>query len=187
MRTKTALIGTAAVLVAAVVLAQNAPQGQNTIVGQPAPDFSATGTDGKTYTLAGVEKQAPLVMVFWKNPCPHNPRASSLINSVVNAYKGKVNFVGVVNSGGDAAKAFNEQFGKDYVMLQDPNKTIIGGYKQPRSIVFVVVGKDKKIADVIGGYGQEAMAKLNATMAKAAGMDEAKLDFSGAPARTTYG
>lgn len=187
MRTKTALIGTAALLVAGVVGAQSAAQTQHPLVGKDAPAFSAMGTDGKTYSLEGVEKKGPMVMVFWKNPCPHNPRASSLINSVVNAYKGKVNFVGVVNSEGDAAKAFNEQFGKDYVMLHDPAKTMIKSYQHTRSIVFVVVDKDKKVTEVIGGYGQEAMAKLNTVMAKAAGMDEAKLDFSGAPARTTYG
>jgi peroxiredoxin len=176
----------AALAACAVLALQRGPEPQS-IVGQAAPDFTATGTDGKTYNLAGVEKKAPLIMVFWKDPCPHNPRASSLVNSVVDAYKGKVNFMGVVNAEGDAAKKFNEQFGKDYVMLQDPGKAIIGGYQQRRSIVFVVVGKDKKIADVIGGYSQDSMSKLNTAMAKAAGAEEAKLDFSGAPTRTTYG
>lgn len=187
MRTKAFVVGSLAVLAAAAAFALQRGQEPPSIVGQAAPEFTATGTDGKTYSLAGVEKKAPMIMVFWKNPCPHNPRASSLVNSVVDAYKGKVNFMGVVNAEGDAAKKFNEQFGKDYVMLQDPGKAIIGGYKQPRSIVFVVVDKDKKVADVIGGYSAESMAKLNTAMAKAAGMEEAKLDFSGAPTRTTYG
>lgn len=185
MRLRTTILAATVALGAAVAIAVT--QQQPTIVGQAAPEFTATGTDGKSYTLGGVEKKAPLVMVFWKNPCPHNPRASSLVNSVVDAYKGKVNFMGVVNAEGDSAKKFNEQFGKDYVMLQDPGKTIINGYKQPRSIVFIVVDKDKKVAEVIGGYSQESMAKLNSVMAKAAGMEEAKLDFSGAPTRTTYG
>ena len=185
MRLRTTILAATVALGAAVGIAMT--QQQPTIVGQAAPEFTATGTDGKTYTLGGVEKKAPMIMAFWKNPCPHNPRASSLVNSIVDAYKDKVNFVGVVNSDGDTAKKFQEQFGKGYVFLNDPNKAIISSYKQPRSIVFVVVGKDKKVAEVIGGYSQEAMAKLNTVMAKAAGMEEAKLDFSGAPTRTTYG
>ncbi len=186
MRVTTLIAGTAAVLVAAAAIAQYAT-GQGSIVGQAAPDFTATGTDGKTYSLAGVEKKAPMVVVFWKNPCPHNPRASALISSIVEAYKGKVNVVGVVNTEGDAAKKFQEQFGKGYTLLNDPNKAIISSYKQSRSISFVVIDKYKKVEAVIGGYGQESLALLNTTMAKAAGMEEANLDFSGAPPRTTYG
>jgi peroxiredoxin len=186
MKKKLIFAGSAALLVAGVAVAQYAT-GQNSIVGSAAPEFSATGTDGKTYTLASAEKQSPLIMVFWKNPCPHNPKASGLVNSIVDAYKGKVNFLGVVNSEGDRAKQFQEQFGKGYTFLQDPAKKIIGDYKQPRSIVFIVVDKYKKVEAVIGGYSQESMALLNKAMAKAAGMEEAKLDFSGAPTRTTYG
>jgi peroxiredoxin len=186
MRATTLIAGTAAVLVAAAAVGQYAT-GQNSIVGQAAPDFTATGTDGKTYSLAGVEKNSPMILVFWKNPCPHNPRASALVNSIVEAYKGKVNVVGVVNDQGDSAKKFQEQFGKGYAFLNDPGKSIIGSYKQSRSIAFVVVDKYKKVEAVIGGYSQESMALLNKTMAKAAGMEEAKLDFSGAPTRTTYG
>jgi peroxiredoxin len=160
--------------------------GQNSIAGTVAPEFSTTATDGKTYTLSAMEKK-PTILVFWKNPCPHNPRASSLVNSVVDAYKGKVSVLGVVNSEGDTAKSFQEQFGKDYPFLHDAKKSIITSYKQPRSIVFVVIDKDRKVESVIGGYSQESMALLNTAMAKAAGMEEAKLDFSGAPTRTTYG
>jgi peroxiredoxin len=187
MRLKAIVFLAAAAAAATVAVALQGGQGAPSLVGQPAPNFTATGTDGKTYNLASVEKKAPLIMVFWKNPCPHNPRASSLVNSIVDAYKGKVNFVGVVNADGDSAKSFQQQFGKDYVFLQDGSKSIIGSYQQRRSIAFVVVNKDKKVEAVIGGYSQDAMAQLNAAMAKAAGMEEAKLDFSGAPTRTTYG
>ena len=185
MRARTYIAAAGVVLVATACVAQLVT-GQNTIAGQAAPEFSATATDGKTYTLSAMEKK-PTILVFWKNPCPHNPRASSLVNSVVDAYKGKVSVFGVVNSEGDAAKSFQEQFGKDYAFLHDPKKSIITSYKQPRSIVFVVIDKDRKVESVIGGYSQESMKLLNTAMAKAAGMSEATLDFSGAPTRTTYG
>ncbi len=187
MRVSTLVASAAAVVAGTVALALQAYQEQPTIAGQAAPDFTATGTDGKTYSLSDVGKKAPLIMVFWKNPCPHNPRASALINSMVAAYKDKVNFVGVVNAEGDAAKAFQDRFAKEYPLLQDGSRNMIRSYKMVTSITFVVVDKDKKVESVIRGYGQEALALANAAMAKAAGAEVSKLDFSTAPARATYG
>ena len=185
MKLSTLIVG--AVVVSAVAFSMQAQQGKSPLVGQSAPDFTATGTDGKTYSLAGVEKKAPLILAFWKNPCPHNARASALVNSIVAAYKGKVNVVGVVNSAGDRAKSFQDQFKMEYPFMADGEMKIIDSYKQERSITFVVIGKDKKIEAFIGGYSQDSMAQLNAAMAKAVGAAEVSLDFSSAPTRTTYG
>ena len=187
MRLSNIVMASAVVVLASVAFAtQRGQQAVNPLIGKAAPAFSAKGTDGKTYSLDSVGKGS-MVMVFWKNPCPHNPRASALINSIVDAYKGKANFVGVVNADGDTAKSFQKQFGPNYTMLNDGAKSIIGDYNMRQSIQFVVINKDKKVEAVIGGYGADAMAQLNTAMAKSAGMTEAKLDFSGAPTRTTYG
>lgn len=186
MRLSTIVLSTAAVVLASAAFALQSAQ-QPALVGKDAPEFSAKATDGKTYSLDNVSKKAPMIMVFWKNPCPHNPRAAPMINSIVEAYKGKVNFVGVVNSDGDRAKSFQKEFGPTYPILNDGDKSIIKDYYMAFSIQFVVVDKDKKVETIIGGYSKDSMEKLNAAMAKAAGMDEASLDFSKAPSRTTYG
>ncbi len=186
MRLSTIVVSTVAVVLASAAFALQSAQAP-ALVGKSAPAFSAKATDGKSYSLDNVGKKAPMIMVFWKNPCPHNPRASKLINSIVDAYKGKVNFVGVVNSDGDGAKSFQKQFGPNYPILNDGDKSIIKDYKMSKSIQFVVVDKDKKVETIIGGYSKDSMDKLNAAMAKAAGMKEASLDFSNAPSRTTYG
>jgi len=186
MRLSTIVLTSAVVVLASAAFALQRGQQAPTVEGKAAPAFSAKGTDGKSYSLNNVTK-APMVMVFWKNPCPHNPRASKLVNSIVDAYKGKVNIVGVVNAEGADAKAFQKEFGPNYPFLQDGDKSIIKDYKMSKSIQFVVIGKDKKVETVIGGYSQASMKKLNAAMAKAAGMKEASLDFSAAPTKTTYG
>ncbi len=186
MRLSTIVVSTAAVVLASAALALQSAQ-VPALVGKSAPAFSTTATDGKSYSLDNVGKKAPMIMVFWKNPCPHNPRAAPMVNSIVDAYKGKVNFVGVVNSDGAGAKSFQKKFGPNYPFLNDGDKSIIKDYKMAFSIQFVVVDKDKKVETIIGGYSKESMDKLNAAMAKAAGMEKAKLDFSNAPSRTTYG
>lgn len=162
-------------------------QSQPTLVGEPSPEFSALATDGKTYSLANMDGKSPMVLAFWKNPCPHNGTASTLVNSIVSAYKDKVNVVGVVNSPAEKAKAFQEKFGMAYPFMEDADKKIIRDFKHKRSIAFVVIGADKRVEAVIGGYGQEAMVQLNAAMAKAAGVDVASLDFTSAPTGTVYG
>lgn len=187
MRLSTIVVTSAVVVLASAAFAIQRGQTPPPLVGKTAPSFSATGTDGKTYSLNNVEAKSPMILVFWKNPCPSNPPASKLINSIVDAYKGKVNFVGIVNSDGDRAKTFQKRFGPNYTFLQDGDKSIIKDYKIVESIQFIVIGKDKKVQSIIGGYSKDAMAKLNTAMAKAAGAKEASLDFSSAPTRTTYG
>jgi peroxiredoxin len=186
MRYSAILISIAAVAVGSSACAAQRAQAKNPLIGKAAPAFSAKGTDGKTYSLDSVGKK-PMIIAFWKNPCPHNPRASKLINSVVAAYKGKVNFVGVVNSDGPKAAAFKQQFGPGYEFLNDGSKSIIKDYNIKPSLQFVVISPDKKVQAVIGGYGKDAMNELNAAMAKAAGVKAANVDLSGAPNRTTYG
>ena len=187
MRLSTIVISSVAVVLASAAFALQSQSAQSPLIGKAAPAFSTSATDGKTYSLDNVSKKAPMIMVFWKNPCPHNPRAAPMVNSIVEAYKGKVNFVGVVNSDGDRAKSFQKEFGPNYPILNDGDKSIIKDYKMAFSIQFVVVDKDKKVETIIGGYSKDSMEKLNAAMAKAAGMDKASLDFSNAPSRTTYG
>ncbi len=187
MRLSTVVVTSAVVVLASAAFALQSRQATNPLIGKAAPAFSVKGTNGEAYSLKNADSKSPMIMVFWKNPCPHNPRASKLINSIVDAYKGKVNFVGVVNSEGDDAKAFQKQFGPNYTFLQDGDKSMIKDYKMSKSIQFVVIDKDKNVEAVIGGYSEDSMDKLNAAMATAAGMKEASLDFSNAPTRTTYG
>lgn len=187
MRLSTIVMTTVAVVLASAAFGLQRAQAKSPIVGKDAPAFSAKGTDGKTYSLDSVGKKAPMIMVFWKNPCPHNPRASKLVNSIVDAYKGKVNFVGVVNADGNDAKSFQKKFGPNYTFLNDDDESMIKDYKMKKSIQFVVINSDKTVGAVIGGYSKDSMDKLNKAMAKAAGSSPASLDFSGAPGRTTYG
>lgn len=58
-------------------------------IGDPAPDFSLPGIDGKTYTLADF-KDAPVLMVaFLSNHCPYSHAAETRLLPLYAKYKGQ--------------------------------------------------------------------------------------------------
>lgn len=122
-----------------------------------------------------------------QRPCPHNPRAGALLNSINKAYDGKAQLIGIVNSPSDGTKKFAEQFELNFPHLSDADKETIKAYGLRFSITIMEIGKDGKIAKVFPGYGRDSMASLNEAMAKAAGMPVADVDLSGAPGRATWG
>lgn len=178
----------AALGVAGAVFAPAVLQGEFYLPpGEKAPPIKGIAHDGKTYSLADLTKSKPVFVVFWKERCPHNPRASALFNALAKAYEGKATLLGVVSATSDGAKAWAEQFALSYALLPDGDKAVIGAYKMRFSIGTVQVGSDGKIAKVFEGYGLDAMKQLNEAMAAAAGVKLAEVDLSGAPGRRTWG
>jgi peroxiredoxin len=156
-------------------------------VGAVAPNIEGKGTDGKDYALQTLIKDKALFVVFWKERCPHNPRASALFNAINKAYEGKATLIGIVNATDDGAKRWVDQFGLNYPLLSDAQKKFIKSYEMKFSIGTFQIGKDGKIAKVFDGYGMESMTALNEAMAEAAGMKPASVDLSTAPKRLTWG
>src|SRR6188472_3832148 len=63
------------------------PDAKRLKIGDPAPDFSLKGIDGKTYTLADF-KDAPILMVaFLSNHCPYSHAAETRLLPLVKEMK----------------------------------------------------------------------------------------------------
>ncbi len=178
------IVGIAA-MAAGLVLAQG--WSETDLVGKAAPDFSLAGTDGKTHTLKSLTEKAPVFVVFWKERCPHNPRASALFNQLAKAYEGKAHLIGVVTASVEGAQAWRQKFAVPYTFLSDGDKATIAAYNMKYSIVTVQVGTNGKITRVFPGYGSAALAGLNMEMAAAAKTQPAAVDLGQAPERLTYG
>jgi len=155
--------------------------------GADAPSFSAKGTGGKDYELKSLIKEKPVFLVYWKERCPHNPRATALFNSIAKAYEGKAQMVGVVWTTPEKLDGWGKQFSINHPLIADPDKSIIASYGLSRSIGTYQVGKEGKIVKLFPGYGAAELKDLNEAMAAAAGVNPAELDFSGAPNRITWG
>jgi peroxiredoxin len=152
-----------------------------------APDFSAKGSDGKTHTLKSLTAGKTLVLYFIGSTCPVNDEAVRYYKQVADAYKGKVNFIGVVD--GDAAilKDWQKSHNVKFPVLFDPDLKIIRSYQAFASPWIVVVGPNGEVSKRQSGYSGPTLTELNALMAKSAGVTAAKLDFKGAPAEETFG
>ena len=175
----------AACLACSVAMTQDKPY---LPVGSPAPEISGTGTDGKDYSLKSLtSNKKPLFVVFWKEQCPHNPRASALFNNLNKAYEGKAKLIGVVTASADGAKKWVERFQLNFPLLADANRAIVGSYKLGFSITSFQIGADGKVVNVFEGYGADELKSLNKAMADAAGVPVKDVDLSVAPGRQTWG
>lgn len=188
MKLKHLFAGFTAVAIAACVqTGTNAQSGDEGLAGKPAPSFDLKGTDGKTHTVKSITQNGPAFVVFWKEVCPHNPRASKLFNALYEAYGGKAPLYGIVNANLEGASNWTKQFECKYTFLSDQDKATIKAYQMKASIVTVLIEKDGKVSAIFPGYGNESLEKLNAAMAKVAGSDVKTVDLSAAPKRLTYG
>src|SRR5689334_14844719 len=77
-----------------VLAALQDPPMQTLAIGDPAPDFSLPGVDGKTYTLADFSSSKLLVVAFMSNHCPTAQAYEERLKKLVADYKPKG--VGVV-------------------------------------------------------------------------------------------
>lgn len=155
--------------------------------GSKAPAFSGKAHTGKTLSLNELTKNGPVFVVFWKERCPHNPRAAALFNSLYKAYEGKTQMVGLVSAPEERLGNWVNQFSVAYPLLSDASKKVINDYSVVYSICTFQIGKDGTIEKVFPGYGSDAMSSLNAAMAKAAGTAPKNVDLSAAPPRLTWG
>lgn len=71
-----------------LVLALSAFAQQNLSVGSAAPDFDATGLDGKTYNLNQLQGKV-VVLTFWSTRCQICHSEIPKLNQVVERYRGK--------------------------------------------------------------------------------------------------
>lgn len=155
--------------------------------GSEAPDFEVKATDGESYSLKNLTEKAPVFLVFWKDPCGHNPRATPLFNRIKEAYGDKVTLLGVVNLEVDGASGWAERFGFKYPVLEDGDRELIGAYEVVKSVCTFQIGTDGKITKVFEGYGRDEITSLNKALAEVAGVDATEIDMAGAPQRQTWG
>jgi len=177
----------AAVAVLALATAMAPPVSDYLPVGSEAPAFEIVAADGQTYSLKSLTEKAPVFLVFWKERCPHNRRATPLFNAMKEAYGDKVTLLGIVKASLEGAKSWVDQFSVRYPLLPDADGSLVEGYQLTYSITSFEIGTDGKIAKVFEGYGYDAMSSLNRALAAAVGADAAEIDLSGAPPRQTWG
>jgi thioredoxin-dependent peroxiredoxin len=137
------LIGTAAVVGA-----------EELKVGDPAPDFSLVGTDGKTYKLSDFKGKSAVVVAWFPKAktggCTIECKNIKAEGERLRAYN--VAYFTASVDDPKLNKEFSDDLGLDYPILSDPTRataTAYGLLKAPGGVTnryTVYVGKDGKLA-----------------------------------------
>jgi peroxiredoxin len=123
-------------------------------LGAQAPDFSLPGTDGKTYSLADLERADVLVVFFTCNHCPYVTGSDEVTRHTVETYASKgVAFVGInSNSPNTYSEDGFEQMVvrmKDHqfpwVYLHDATQDVALAYGALRTPHFYVFDRERKL------------------------------------------
>ncbi|MCH7944708.1 MAG: redoxin domain-containing protein [Armatimonadetes bacterium] len=155
--------------------------------GKKAPDFSAKGTDGKTHTLKSLTGDKALVLYFISWSCPINEQAVPYYKEIAKAYKGKVNFVGVVDGHETVFKQWNRNHKVPFNVLYDPGQVIIDSYKAKASPWVIVINTEGEIEKTYKGYSEKSLQDLSGIMASHTKGEPAKINLEGAPSYEAYG
>jgi peroxiredoxin len=147
-------------------------------IGSEAPAIEGVAIDGTSYSLMEMLADGPVFLVFWNDPCGHNPVAIPLMDAITDAYQGKARLLGVVVSSVEGAKVWQEDFQPRHPVVVDPPGKWVDAYEMVYSVVPVLVGADGRIADVFEGYGLQELQRLNEAMAAVAGVPAADVDLS---------
>jgi peroxiredoxin len=155
--------------------------------GDAAPSFTARGSDGRTHTLRSLTADRPLVLYFIQAGCPVNDRAVTFYNRVAEAYRGRVNFIGVIDADKAGFDAWQARFRAPFTTLLDPDKRIIRAYRARRSPWTILIGRDRRIIEEWAGYSASEISALGAAIARAANVPVRRIDTAGAPASSRAG
>lgn len=124
-------------------------------VGDMAPDFTLTGTDGKTYTLSEWTQKGNIVVLEWFNAeCPYCVKhgKDGTMKKIVDDYAGKGVVMLGINSGGKGKQGHGKdgwavkEWSLNYPILNDETGKTGKAYGAKTTPHMYIVGKDGKIA-----------------------------------------
>lgn len=124
-------------------------------VGDAAPDFTLTGSDGKSYTLSEWTKKGNIVVLEWFNmDCPVCARhgKEGTMKKIVSDYQGKNVVMLGINSGGKGKPGHGKDaeavkaWGLNYPILNDESGKVGHMYGAKTTPHMFIIGKDGKVA-----------------------------------------
>jgi thioredoxin-dependent peroxiredoxin len=141
------------------------------LVGQPAPDFTATAQDGSMVHVAALGGKRVVVYFYPKDETPGCTKEACSFRDAWDAI-GKTGaiLVGVSADSIASHKAFAAHYKLPFLLVSDPDGAIGAKYGVPFDHVHkrqtVVVGKDGKVARVyrqvdVGVHAQEILADVS--------------------------
>lgn len=147
-----------------------------------APAFSRVDPFG---TKVEVGKAAlPQMVLFVKKGCPCSFDAQPLFNKLALKYKGKVEFVGVIDKG---ARDWSNQLSVIFPVVEEPSLALMKAFDARASVYSALVARNGHIVKMWPGYSADWLKDMNALLAKASATKETPFDPEYAPKEKASG
>lgn len=162
--------------------------GQSQPVGGRLPAFVAKASDGRTYSAANLAATGkPTVLYFISHACPINAKAVKYYNALAAAYKGKVNFIGVIDTTLAGHAKWKKKSLSTFPVILDSKRELIYKLKIDRSPWTIYLDSKGKVVDEFPGYSVPDLTEQNELLARLAKTKVVPIDTTGAPKTTVYG
>ena len=141
-RTLSLMICTILAALAVFAGAASAEDSGRNFLGKPFPDFSATDTEGNTFTLSEALKDHEAVLInIWASYCGPCQHEFPYLNEAYEKYRGRVAFIALSSYAGDTPETiaqYRRAMGISFPMGRDENQAI-GRYFNMRYIPTTVI------------------------------------------------
>lgn len=156
-------------------------------VGQPAPTFDLTTAEGKPATLASMSEGQPLLIFFINDGCPCCVTAEPFVERLAQANDGRAKVIGMINSGPEKAKAWQQANGLTFPLVLDPSMKTIQAYGAENGVYMALVSPDGQLAQLYPGYSADVLRQIHTEFERYSKTAPRPLDVKDAPAKPTSG
>lgn len=151
-----------------------------------APQFARSGVRGENIYL-GKPLERPQFVLFILDGCPCSIDAQPLFNAFAKHWKGKVDFVGVIDSEPKKARTWTSDYRAAFPVISDSKKEIIKAYGAKQSVYCTLISTEGKIVKFWPGYSLGLMKEMNSMIAKELAVPTKPFDAQYAPVDATSG
>jgi len=154
---------------------------------KPAPRFQTVDFADKPVEIAPSNGTRPQFVYFIKDGCPCSFEVEPLFKSLARQYKGKVDFIGVIDKGPKEARQWSVDLLVAHPIVPDPQQKIIGAYKATNSAFSALVSADGKVIKMWPGYSKDILQEMNVRMANETKTRAKSFDPKWAPIKRSAG
>jgi hypothetical protein len=151
-----------------------------------APHFATADYLGEKVDFAGTLSR-PQFVYFIKDGCPCSFEVEPLFKSLARKYKGKIDFVGVIDKGEKEARQWSTDLLVEHPIVPDPQQQIMAAYGATNSAFSALVSKDGKVVQMWPGYSRDILQEMNVRMANELGEKATTFDPQWAPVKRSAG
>ena len=150
-------------------------------VGAAAPDFSLTGTDGRTYALAGALARGPLLLAFFKTTCGTCDLAFPYINRFPEAYPTDGwSLWAIAQDPPQAAGSYAATHRMAYPVLPDVDGYAVSrAYDPPATPTLFLIDRQGQVVGETSGFDKAQLNALSVALAERLGAEPAVIAPAG--------